>query len=127
MNILIFCYNNICYCVTASFISNSNTSISNEINYNEINNCTIKTNTDIIYTVALCIELIHALSLVLDDLLSRLCSEDEFLLGAGKGDKTQPPLNKASFFLAMVSSTFLILHLAIFICPLYLHQRLVSI
>ena len=48
--------------------SNSNTSISNEINYNEINNCTIKTNTDIIYTVALCIELIHALSLVLDDL-----------------------------------------------------------
>ena len=66
------------------------------------------------------------LSLVLDDLLSRLCSEDEFLLGAGKGDKTQHPLNKASFFVAMVSLTSLILHLAIFVCLLYFHQCLVS-
>ena len=48
--------------------SNVDNTISNEINYNEINNYNLKTNTDIIYTVALCIELLHALSLVLDDL-----------------------------------------------------------
>ena len=48
--------------------SNIVNTISNEIHYNEINNYNLKTNTDIIYTVALCIELLHALSLVLDDL-----------------------------------------------------------
>lgn len=48
--------------------SNVVNTISNEIHYNEINNYNLKTNTDIIYTVALCIELLHALSLVLDDL-----------------------------------------------------------
>ena len=48
--------------------SNVDNTISNEINYNEINNYNLKTNTDIIYTVALCVELLHALSLVLDDL-----------------------------------------------------------
>jgi len=48
--------------------SNVDNTISNEIHYNEINNYNLKTNTDIIYTVAICIELLHALSLVLDDL-----------------------------------------------------------
>ena len=48
--------------------SNINCNISNELNYNELNYNNNKSNTTIIYTIAICIELLHALSLVLDDL-----------------------------------------------------------
>ena len=54
--------------IVCLIFSNINNNVSNEIQYNNINNYTVKTNNDIIYTVALCIELLHALSLVLDDL-----------------------------------------------------------
>ena len=53
--------------------SNINCDVSNELNYSEINYSELnynnnKSNNTIIYTIALCIELLHALSLVLDDL-----------------------------------------------------------